>query len=191
MLFGPQLPFLLRSLTLSSGALKLKQMRQRYETAYKQKVKPVPGCILLCDLVAGEYHSGNYVENKKIVNLEGTGDICLVTPEKFLARMGGLTGAKAIFVSCDEDGIPAGSDEVAERALKQVNKKRDYNLLFDNCHQFTAGCLNDDFENSNNFTWMLKRRAEEYLGAVEWLLWDEYDDIGMSDFSSFLDMLYS
>ena len=38
---------------------------------------------------------------------------------------------------------------------------------------------------------MLKMIAEEYLGAVQWLLWDEYDDIGMSDFSSFMDILYS
>lgn len=141
------------------------------------RVNPVKGSIVLCDLVLGEYHSGVYVGNHKIVNLEGDGSITLVSPEDFLFRIGGLNNAKAIYVSCDEDGDPVGDTETAERALSMVGKSRDYNLIFDNCHQFTSGCITDDFENADNFTWMLKMTVKDYLGAEKWLLWDEYDEV--------------
>ncbi|MGI6198616.1 MAG: hypothetical protein ACOYIS_05785 [Candidatus Cloacimonadaceae bacterium] len=143
----------------------------------RARVTPVKGSIVLCDLVLGEYHSGVYIGDHEIVNLEGDGRITVVSPEDFLFRIGGLNNAKAIYVSCDEDGEPVGSSSVAIRALSKIGKTRNYNLLFDNCHQFTSGCITGDFESSDNFTMMLKMTAKDYLGAEKWLLWDEYDDV--------------
>lgn len=154
---------------------RIRNMLRNAESAFKEKVYPLPGSVVLCDLVETEYHSGIYVGNNRIVHLEGSGEIRCVSPERFLKRLGGLTEAKVIFVSCDSDGDPVGDDETAERALSMVGKRRDYNLVFDNCHQFTSGCITDDFENADNFTWMLKMTAKDYLGAEKWLLWKGYD----------------
>jgi len=143
----------------------------------KERVSPVKGSIVLCDLVFGEFHSGVYIGDHEIVNLEGDGSIEIVTPEGFLNRIGGLTNAKAIYVSCDEVGDPVGKKSIATRALTKVGSYRDYHLLFDNCHQFTSGCITGNFENADNFTWMLKMTVKQHLGAVNWLLWDEYDEV--------------
>jgi hypothetical protein len=159
------------------------------ENAFKEKVYPVPGSVVLCDLVANEYHSGIYIGNNRIVHLEGSGEICSVSPERFLKRLGGLTGANVIFVSCDIDGDPVGDAETAERALSMVGKSREYNLFFDNCHQFTSGCITGDFDNSDNFTWMLKMTVEKYMGAEKWLLWKGYDKDISNISDSLRDML--
>lgn len=154
-----------------------KLVKQIIRDVSRARVSPVKGSIVLCDLVLGEFHSGVYIGDHEIVNLEGDGSITIVSPEDFLYRIGGLTNAKAIYVSCDEDGEPVGKISVATRALSKVGKSRNYNLLFDNCHQFTSGCITGDFENSDNFTWMLKMTVKEYMGAEKWLLWDEYDEV--------------
>lgn len=152
----------------------LKTLRD-IETIFEDKVYPVPGSVVLCDLVAGEYHSGIYVGNNRIVHLEGNGDICSVSPERFLKRLGGFTGACSIFVSCGEDGEPVGNAETAERAISMAGENRDYHLLLDNCHQFTSGCITGDFDNSENFTMLLKSTSKELFGAEKWLLWKGYD----------------
>jgi hypothetical protein len=53
-----------------------------------------------------------------------------------------------------------------------VGSSRAYNLLLDNCHQFTSGCLSGDFENPSNFMYFLKGDAEKYLKCNEWRVWD-------------------
>ena len=66
-----------------------------------------------------------------------------------------------------------GSEEVALRSIEALGDKRDYNILFDNCHQFTAGCLSGDFdENASNFLWMLKMEVESYIDADSWRVWN-------------------
>lgn len=154
-----------------------KLVKEVFRCITTERVSPVKGSILLCDLIAGEFHSGVYIGDHEIVNLEGDGSIEIVTPEGFLNRIGGLTNAKAIYVSCDEVGDPVGKKSIATRALTKVGSYRDYHLLFDNCHQFTSGCITGNFENADNFTWMLKMTVKQHLGAVKWLLWDEYDEV--------------
>jgi len=81
------------------------------------------------------------------------------------------TTAISIYVSCKND-MPVGSEKVAKRAKNMIDKKRDYNVLFDNCHQFTFGCLTEDFENYDNFLWMLKDTARKILSCNTWRVWD-------------------
>ncbi|MBV7317341.1 hypothetical protein [Shewanella sp. NIFS-20-20] len=60
-------------------------------------------------------------------------------------------------------------------AKAAIGNKRKYNMLLDNCHQFSAGCITGNFENSNNFLWMLKDLAEKEYVFKSWRVWD-YDD---------------
>jgi hypothetical protein len=136
----------------------------------QDKVIPIPGSLVYCDLMDIVEHSGIYIGDNTIVHLSGSGDIEAVSPEKFIARLKGLNKSMFIEVSCDEFGV-VGSDEVAERAIGMVGKSRNYNLILDNCHQFAAGCLTGNFENANNLLWMLKDEARKVLGATKWRAW--------------------
>lgn len=134
----------------------------------KKRVKPVIGSVVYCDLFSNyASHSGVYIGNNQIVHLNGKGQIEMVSPKRFIAG----TTALAINVSCRGEKA-VGSRNVANRAKKKLNTSRNYNLLFDNCHQFVAGCLTGDFDNNaNNFLWILEMTAEDELGSDNWQLW--------------------
>ncbi|MDO4591910.1 MAG: lecithin retinol acyltransferase family protein, partial [Comamonadaceae bacterium] len=102
---------------------------------------------------------------------DGNGQIELVNAEIFMNRLGGFNSAISIYVSC-RDGKSVGSKVVAERAKKMIGKKREYNLLLYNCHQFSSGCLTGRFDNPDNFLTFLKTTAGKTLNANEWRVWD-------------------
>ncbi|NCC62177.1 MAG: hypothetical protein EOM12_14835 [Verrucomicrobiae bacterium] len=140
--------------------------------AIRDTVIPKIGSILYCDMAWGNAeHSGVYIGNDRIVHLNGDGKIEIVTPQGFLNDK----WAVHIYVSCDGE-YPVGSREVAARAERKVGGRRSYNLVLDNCHQFSSGCLTGNFENADNFLWMLRMRAKDVLKANTWRVWErEYD----------------
>lgn len=119
-------------------------------------------------------HSGIYIGDNEIVHLDGSGDIEIVSPEAFIGKLNGFNFAIDIYVSCYDES-PSGSVAIANRARDMVNQCRNYNLIFDNCHQFTSGCITGDFENSDNFLWMLKYTAEKNIYANTWRVWKTED----------------
>lgn len=134
----------------------------------RDSVEPKIGSIVYCDLAFGiAEHSGVYIGNGRIVNLAGTGRVEIVTPKYFISG----TTAMNIYVSCYEKNS-VGCSIVADRALSMAREKRNYRFLLDNCHQFTAGCITGDFENTNNFLWMMKDEAKKELGVNTWRYWD-------------------
>ena len=138
-------------------------------------VRPIKGSILYCDLHFGlGEHSGVYIGDNQIVHLDGSGEIEIVDPDEFLDRLDGANSAISIYVSCN-DKSAVGSNAVARRAKKMVGNYRDYNVILDNCHQFSSGCITGDFENTDNFLWALKRTARAELGANNWRVWETVD----------------
>ena len=88
------------------------------------------GSVLYCDLTGSFLeHSGIYVGDNRIVHLNGKGEIEAVSPAEFLS----LFALQDIYVSCMENSA-IGSERVATRALSMVGKKRNYNLVMNNCH---------------------------------------------------------
>lgn len=132
--------------------------------------KPAVGSILYTDLFVGTAeHSGVYVGNGRIIQLSGTGSIVSVTPQQFIE---GATGV-SIYVSC-HDGRAIGSEVVAERAklYREAVVSRSYNVIMDNCHQFSSSCVLGQPDNADNFLWMLKHTCEKKMGVTEWRVWD-------------------
>lgn len=133
---------------------------------------PVLGSVVYCDLAAGQAeHSGIYIGDNRIVHLNGDGSIESVTPKDFMDRLGGLNTAISVYVSCGS-GAPVGSSDAAKLAKSMIGRRREYSLVFDNCHQFTAGCLSGDFENACNFFAFLKDEVRNRIGGHEWRVWD-------------------
>ena len=144
------------------------------DNCVRDKVCPKPGSVLYIEMacsVADAAHSGIYVGEGDVVELSGEGTIQKVSVSEFLDVPLFVNTAISIYVSC-KDGHAVGSQAVARRARSMVGRCRDYNLIFDNCHQFTSGCLTGDFENSDDFLWMLKDTAKKRLGADEWRVWN-------------------
>jgi hypothetical protein len=165
--------------TLTSGGIRPRDLNTEpsgllksfVDNVIRDKVSsPAIGSVLHCDLLNVE-HSGIYVGNGLIVHLDGSGVIEYVKPKEFLERLGGFNTAISIYVSC-KNGSPVGSAEAANRAKSMVGKKRNYNLVMDNCHQFTAGCLSGNFENPCNFFTFLEDETRRRLGSNEWRVWD-------------------
>lgn len=128
------------------------------------------GCVVYHSML-GELveHSGIYVGEYKVVSLNSKGQIVEETTRKFAE--GSLNSNGLIWASCLGESV-VGDRKVAERARKMVGKHRNYNVIWDNCHQFTSGCLNGDFENADNPFTFLKLTAEKVLGVDNWRIWD-------------------
>lgn len=131
------------------------------------------GALVYTDLLIGlGDHSGIYVGDGKIVALSGKGKVEVVDYDKFT---GGLTTVKRnIRLPVTISKGLTGSSLAAERALSKVGDQGDYNLLLDNCHQFCSGCYTGDFQNNDNFLWMLKDTVRKSLKEpfTVWLQWD-------------------
>lgn len=154
------------------GALSGNLIESFVDNVCRDKVSAKPGSVLYFEMAFGAAeHSGIYVGNGEVVELSGEGDIQQVSVPEFLCVPALVDTAISIYVS-SKDGHAVGSQAVARRARSMVGSRRNYNLILDNCHQFTSGCLTGDFENADNFLWMLKDTARKQLGAEEWRVWE-------------------
>ena len=133
--------------------------------------KPVPGTPVYCNLAVEFEHTGICIGDDKIVHLNGDGKIEIVSPRQFVARLDGLNPAISIYCA-SRNGKALGNASIAARARSMVNRRRNYHFLFDNCHQFTCGCLSGDFENPCNFFWMVEAEISDKLGSFTWAEWN-------------------
>jgi hypothetical protein len=86
-------------------------------------------------------------------------------------RLGGWNTAISIYVSCN-NGSPVGSKKTAKLAKSKIGQRIEYDVILNNCHQFTAGCLIGDFDNGYNFLTFLKDVVRSELDSDEWRVWD-------------------
>ena len=130
-------------------------------------VKPKIGSVVKIDLTLGPDHTGIYIGDDQIVELNGDGEIRIVSPEEFIEGDDAISRCGAfIYVACaqDEDGncYALGSRDIARRAKQCVGESRDYNVVFENCHMFTEYCING------------KRDGAGLLWAVEAALTEKF-----------------
>ncbi|MCU5529332.1 hypothetical protein OCA90_00745 [Bacillus cereus] len=134
---------------------------------------PSMGAVLYCKLGFGIMeHSGIYVGHNNVMQLDGKGNINNVKFEEFTSNI--TTHVSTIWFPCDkETGQAISCIDAVDRAYEMFTKKRDYHLLLNNCHQFSSGCLTGDFENADNFLWMLKETLNKKHGKrIEWREWE-------------------
>jgi hypothetical protein len=141
---------------------------------------PDVGTIIYCDLGPVE-HSGVYVGDNSVVQLNGEGIIEKVSLYQFSHSF--LTLNPVIYIPFDEHDKKCFGYETSgvstfatkKRALKMLGEKRYYNLILDNCHQFSAGCLTGEFENAKNFLYLLKWAVQEYGNNNKPIIWEKWD----------------
>ena len=136
------------------------------------KILPQKGSIIKTDLIFGYDHTGIYVGDNKIVELNGDQGEILCVDSNFFA--GGAY--KNIYIACDEKMNAVYNENIVYRALEMVGKHRGYQVLFNNCHQFTSGCITNEYENSDKFLWMLEMTIREKMNkgkAITWACWEK------------------
>lgn len=176
-----------------AASLAFKPIKYWIDASFRDSVTPQPGSVLYCDLWGGAEHSGIYVENDKISNIEVDGiaqsTVRLSSPRDFTSKS--WMGQK-IYVSCDASGA-VGDTDVASGASSHVGEQAFYGLIFKNCHAFSTRCVNyaqarkksasiadrlfsavglSDIESWESTIRKLKETAQHKLGATKWRLWD-------------------
>lgn len=139
----------------------------RIACMFKASVMPLPGSIVYRKYRFAE-HTGIYIGDNSIIELDGGGHIKKVSFIEFCK-------GNPIYVACDHNGYVLYDDRIHQRAQKMVGIRRSYNLLFDNCHQFVAGCILGDFENGNHFFFLVERCVKKYfkISKLRWRILDE------------------
>lgn len=121
--------------------------KKRAKTYPSPDVRPVAGCILKCDLGVLLEHTGIYIGKGRIVSLNRHSQIKIENENGFFPP-GTNPKSNRIYAACYGDtDEPLTSSAAARRARKKINGKTPYNVLFNNCHRFTSGCITGNFEN--------------------------------------------
>ena len=182
------IPWLTRLLPLG-----FKPLKYFIDSVFRDKVVPVPGSVVYCDLWMLVEHSGIHVADGQISNIVVDGlaesTVSLSGPESFTSKS---TLGRRIYVSCDGSGA-VGHAAVARRAASHLGERAFYGLVIKNCHQFSTKCVGATGEAESaslldrglamlpDETWeptmaVLKRAARDQLGATKWRLWAWSDD---------------
>ena len=143
---------------------------------FRDQVRPKIGSVVYCDLWAVE-HSGIYIGDNRIVHLDGSGKIEIVTPKQFIERLDGFNNAINIYVSC-KDTQAVGSSSVAQIAEVRVGEILDYDIILNNCHKFTYECISGDLFGFNGHKFTLsdvKKAANKYMGVNTWRMWESHE----------------
>ncbi|MDR5000430.1 hypothetical protein [Brevibacillus parabrevis] len=138
-----------------------------------KNIAPSYGSVVFTELGFGiAEHSGIFVGQNSIIHLNGQGLVERVSLEEFTNHI--TTFNHEIYVPCYSNrDWSIGFPIAGARATDNLESIRNYNVLLDNCHQFCAGCLTGDFDNANNFLWMLKDLVRKEHGeSVTWRKWD-------------------
>ena len=167
----------------------IKSLKYFIDSTFRDKVTPVAGSVLYCDLWLAVEHSGIYVGDGDISNIVVDGlaesEVKLSSPRSFTSKS---TLGRKIYVSCDKYGA-VGDDAVRHCANAHVGERAFYGVVVKNCHHFSTKCVNYAGQNDESFfskllsfsnvgeTWeptmlALKNAARERLGATKWRLWD-------------------
>lgn len=167
------------------------------DDTFRDKVRPVPGSVVYCDLKAWVEHSGIYVRDGQIANIAVTG-----TAESVVRLSDGADFSdsawlqRGIYVSCDSSGRPVGHPAIAHVAQRHIGQRGFYGYIYQNCHTFSTKCVqyaptqSKDWDDTlidgvlaalPDTTWepnmqYLKTVTAQKIGGVKWLLWDWEND---------------
>ena len=134
----------------------------------EQKVAPEIGAIVCCGIGGVLDHTGIWIGENTIIELDGNGLVKPVSPRRFTGDRSG----KGIFIACDSLGQPLVSAQAAELAIEQIYQQRDYHLLDNNCHQFIWQCFQPNAKEITTFRSLSVNVAQLFDRVIYWDLCD-------------------
>ena len=135
----------------------------------------MPGTPVFCKLAGGAAEHAGICIGRKIVHLDGSGDIICTSPAAFLARKNGSNMAVNIYYAARSKDTPLGDAQVAERAQSRIGRHQHYSVWTDNCLGFTLGCITGDFDQHYNYCLgEIERAISKHWGTSDWE-WRNWD----------------
>ncbi len=143
----------------------------------RDKIKPVPGSVLKCDLALGHAcHTGIYIGNDEIVevtNEDGEAMVNIVSPSEFLDGQPNsmIRSGINIYVATDGAGKALGSRKIAARAKRLAGKSLGgYDIFDNNCHKLTVRCVTGEIPDEPQLTEddVAEAIAGVFGGVVTW-----------------------
>ncbi len=135
-------------LVKKSGALESLAAWEKRGRDSRQIDSPRAGTPLLVSLGEVAEHSGIFLGRSRVAELNGNGRLLDVSLSEFLNgqpdEKTNFRCGTQIFAACDaETGMPLTSPKVAHTARDFITnvKRVKYNLFCNNCHLFTASCV--------------------------------------------------
>ncbi|GLX80138.1 hypothetical protein tinsulaeT_34780 [Thalassotalea insulae] len=134
----------------------------------EQSVKPEVGAVVCCGIGGILDHTGIWVDDDTIIELDGEGLIKAISPLRFTKERSG----KQIFIACDSHAQPLVSRQAAQRAVEQIFQYRDYHVISNNCHQFIWQCFKPDDSKISTFKEFNLKLAQLFNRKIYWDLCD-------------------
>ncbi|GHE98083.1 hypothetical protein [Thalassotalea profundi] len=133
-----------------------------------QLVKPKIGAIVCCGIGGVLDHTGIWVEDNMIIELDGEGLIKPISPRRFTKERSG----KDIFIACDSNGEPLSCPLAASRAIEKIFTHVPYHMIDNNCHQFIWQCFKPNDVPLSTFKSLNLRLAQHFDRKIYWDLCD-------------------
>ncbi|WP_448213441.1 lecithin retinol acyltransferase family protein [Colwellia sp. MEBiC06753] len=130
----------------------------------EQIATPTVGSILCCGIGGLLDHTGIWVGDNTIIELDGNGLVKPVSKERFTKERSG----KHIFVACDANAIPLSDEVAAHRAIQQIYQYREYDLIKNNCHHFVWQCFEPGAQRLTTFSALNKKIAKRFNQKIYW-----------------------
>lgn len=127
-------------------------------------VEPEFGAIVCCGIGGVLDHTGIWVGDNTIIELDGRGLIKPISRERFIDNRSG----KNIFVACDSKANCLTSEIAAHRAIKQIYQYQDYHVIDNNCHQFIWQCFNANGKPVTTFKQLNEQLAVHFNRQIYW-----------------------
>lgn len=130
----------------------------------EQQVKPCVGAIVCCGIGGVLDHTGIWIGDNTIIEVDGNGLVKPVSTQRFTDTRSG----RGIFIACDSLGVALASEMAAQRAIAQIFQVRDYHLFDNNCHQFIWQCFQIDAKAITTFKALSLNVAAFFNRVVYW-----------------------
>lgn len=130
----------------------------------EQKVTPEIGAIVCCGIGGLLDHTGIWLGEDTIIELDGNGLIKPISVQRFTKERSG----KNIFIACDSQAKPIASELAADRAQQQIFQCRDYHVIDNNCHQFIWQCFKPNDKELTTFKELNVRLARLFDRKIYW-----------------------
>ncbi len=127
-------------------------------------VKPIIGAIVCCGIGGVLDHTGIWVDEDTIIEMDGQGLIKPISSRRFTAERSG----EKIFIACDSNASPLVSNIAAERALEQMFQVKPYDMINNNCHQFLWQCFKPHDTKLTTFKELNLRIANHFDRKIYW-----------------------
>ena len=132
------------------------------------KVKPKIGSLVCCGIGGLLEHTGIWVGENTIIELDGNGLIKPISVQRFTKERSGNN----IFIACDSKATPIADDVAASRAQNKIFQCLDYHMVDNNCHQFIWQCFKPHDKDLSTFKELNIRLAVLFDRRIYWDLCD-------------------